>query len=606
MNDVLQYPIIHLRGRYFMQNHWPHKIIGDKVVIRTRDRVCENADELLSSKLCFKIIHRCVRDLTNHNSPLAGIFDHRVISDEDIQLLVDTLQYTLKIQVDLIPRLLPGSAQFFRDRELLNQFVEYVYNYWRHFQRVIVCDSEGNRFDRRPYQTFNRTIEMLTNVVRSTYRDLQENISGSHPRIYRQVPAGAEIATIALPHALPYPTPVYQKLNEIAVIRQVLIYPPLIFNPPMNKRSGTFERVNANPLDHLDLKRENWICYPAKVGALTIMVYFSYKFAELGFSLCNLFELAEETDLQRKPDAAFLFGIPEEDFPNLGKGKTIFYDDEKNDMLIGAIPDGDAYGYFGYLKKMVLTLHNIVMMKRGRMPFHGALVQLKVRGAAPLTVLTLGDTGAGKSESLEAFRQIGQEEIEQITIIADDMGSLVHEMDGGVSGYGTETGAFIRLDDLQTGYAFGQMDRTIIMSPDQVNARVVLPVTTYDTITRGYPIDVVLYANNYTEVQAGDSTIRWFKDAKEALPVFRAGNVMSKGTTTTTGLTATYFANVFGPEQYQAVHEKLATEYFGALFKKQVLVGELCTQLGIPGMEQAGPERAARELLELAKKRRCL
>jgi hypothetical protein len=501
--------------------------------------------------------------------------------------------------------LLPGSEQFFRDRELLNQFVEYVYNYWRHFQRVIVCDSEGNRFDRRPYQTFNRTVETLTNVVRSTYRDLQENISGNHPRIYRQVPAGAEIATIALPRAIPYPTTLYQTLNEIPVIRQILIYPPLIFNPPMNKRSGAFERVEQNPLEGLDLKRENWICYPAKVGPLLIMVYFSFKFAELGFSLCNLFELAEEADIQRKPDAAFLFGVPSEDFPNIGQGKTIFFDDEKNDMLMAAIPDDDVFGYFGYLKKMILTLHNIVMMKRGRMPFHGALISLKVRGGEPMTILTMGDTGAGKSESLEAFRQIGGDEIEQITIIADDMGSLVHQLDGSVMGYGTETGAFIRLDDLQTGYAFGQIDRTIIMSPDQVNARVVLPVTTYNTITCGYPIDVVLYANNYTPVPEGTSTIRWFDKAKDAIKVFRDGYVMSKGTTTTIGLTATYFANVFGPQQYQDVHEKIAKEYFDALYKNGARVGELYTQLGISGMEHSGPELAARELLELAKRKKA-
>jgi len=584
-----------------MQNHWPHKIIGDKVVIRTRDRVCENADELLSSKLSFKIINRCVRDLTRRNSPMAKIFDHHVITDEDIQLLVDTLQYTMKIQVDLIPKVLPGAEQFLRDRDLLNQFVEYVYNYWRHFARVIVCDSEGNRFDRRPYQTFNRTVETLTNVVRSTYRDLQENLSGNHPRIYRQVPAGAEIATIALPRDIPYPTPLYKSLNEIAVIRQILIYPPLIFNPPMNKRNGTFEQVDRNPLEGLELKKENWLCYPAKVGPLLIMVYFSLKFAELGFSLCNLFELAEETDIQRKPDAAFLFGVPEDEFPDLGKGKTVFFDDQKNDMLMAAIPDSDAFGYFGYLKKMILTLHNIVMMKRSRMPFHGALVSLKVRGGEPLTILTMGDTGAGKSESLEAFRQIGAGEIEQITIIADDMGSLVHLMDGKVLGYGTETGAFIRLDDLQTGYAFGQIDRTIIMSPDQVNARVVLPVTTYNTIMRGYPIDVVLYANNYTPVPEGSSTIRWFDQPADALKVFRDGTVMSKGTTTTTGLTATYFANVFGPQQYQAVHEKIAKEYFKAFFKNGTRVGELYTQLGISGCEHTGPELAARELLDLAK-----
>ena len=269
----------------------------------------------------------------------------------------------------------------------------------------------------------------------STYRDLQESITGTHPRIYRQVRAAAEVAAIALPKDAAYPTPLYRKLNDIAVIRQILIYPPLIFNPPMNKRSGVFERVDKNPLEGLQLSSKDWLCYPAKVGPLLIMIYFSLKFAELGFSLCNLFELADEKDLQGRPDAAYLFGVPEKDFPALGKGQTIFYDDEKNDMLIGAVPESDVFGYFGYLKKMTLTLHNIVMMKRGRLPFHGAMVSLSIHERDPMTVLIMGDTGAGKSESLEAFRIIGKDEIEEITIIADDMGSLTGAQNGHILGY---------------------------------------------------------------------------------------------------------------------------------------------------------------------------
>lgn len=587
-----------------MEQRWPHKIIGDKIIIRTKDRVCDNADELLSSKLFLKILRRCVTDLNRRNSNLIRIFENRMLRDEDIHLLAETLRYILKIDIDLIPRLVPGSEQFLKDRNLLFDFVEHLYNYWRHFQRVMICDSEGNRFDRRPYETFNRTVEKLTGLVRGTYRDLQESISGNHPRIYRQVPAGAEIAAIALPRNVAYPNAIYQKLNQVSVIRQILIYPPLIFNPPMNKRSGQFERVHQNPLENIELEKENWLCYPAKVGPLLIMVYFSLKFAELGFSLCNLFELANEEDMKRKPDAAYLFGIPEDQFPNNGNGKTVFFDDEANDILIGAIPDGDYYGYFGYVKKMILTLHNIVMMKRGYMPFHGAMVQLRVRGGRPMTILTMGDTGAGKSESLEAFRQIGGEDVQEITIIADDMGSLRLNEDGTITGFGTETGAFIRLDDLQTGYAFGQIDRTIIMNPDQTNARVVLPVTTYDKITRGYPIDLVLYANNYTPVEDDQSKIRWFEDPSTALEVFRSGKVMSKGTTTTTGLTQTYFANVFGPAQYVEEHDKLARQFFKAFFKSGIRVGELFTQLGIQGKEHSGPETAARELLKLAKEKK--
>ena len=58
------------------------------------------------------------------------------------------------------------------------------------------------------------------------------------------------------------------------------------------------------------------------------------------------------------------------------------------------------------------------------------------------------------------------------------------------------------MDDLQQGYAFSQIDRSIIMSPQKVNARVVLPVTTIDEVLHGYPVDFLLYANNYEEVDA--------------------------------------------------------------------------------------------------------
>ena len=112
-----------------MEHLWPHRIIGDKVVIRTKDRVCETPDELLASKLFFKILRRCIRDLNRRNSELIHIFDSRVIEDKDIQLLVETLGYILKIDIDLIPKVLPGSEQFLRNRNLLNQFVEFLYNY---------------------------------------------------------------------------------------------------------------------------------------------------------------------------------------------------------------------------------------------------------------------------------------------------------------------------------------------------------------------------------------------------------------------------------------------------------------------------------------------
>ena len=232
----------------------------------------------------------------------------------------------------------------------------------------------------------------------------------------------------------------------------------------------------------------------------------------LGCSLANLFEIATDEQIAQGPDAIYAYGVPSDSLKEYGKLPTVFYDDEVNGILVGAIPREDHFAYFGYLKKMVLTLHNIIMMKRGKMPFHGAMVHILLSSGISANVLLIGDTGTGKSETLEALRVLGDEYINELRIIADDMGSLeIDEQQKVVRGYGTEVGAFVRLDDLQKGYAFGQIDRTIIMSPQKVNARVVLPVTPLEEILHGYPVNIILYANNYEEVDEDHPLLEQFQ-----------------------------------------------------------------------------------------------
>jgi hypothetical protein len=574
------------------------QIFDGKVIIRLRSRVCHTPEELVSSEHFTTILTRFVRDLSHQRSPLLKIFSDAEITANEIKLLVETLRYLLKLPAELVPRVLDGSDLFFRDLALLNDFVEQLYNYWRSLHRLMVCDNEADRNDIRPYRTFNETVETLMHVVRSAYRDIQENITGKHPKIYRQVSAGAEVGAIALPRANQFEERVYEKLNKISVIRQVLIYPPLIFNSTINIRKGMFERVSYNPLQNLEINPKEWLCYPAKVGSLLVMVYFSMQDFELGFSLSNLFELAEDDEINRKPDAIYMFGVPPT-CPKPDGNETIFYDDTDNNLMVATIPHRDEYGYFGYLKKMILTLHNIIMIKRGYLPYHGAMVRITIRDKGSYTILLVGDTGAGKSETIEALRVLGRKEVEDLLIIADDMGSLKMDADGNVVGFGTEMGAFVRLDDLASGYALGQIDRTIIMNANQTNARVVLPVTKYEHVVRGYPVDFVFYANNYEKVDESHPAIELCKDTQEALAIFRNGAVMSKGTTSTTGLVNSYFGNIFGAPQYKEMHDPLAEKFFEAFFEKNIPVGQMRTSLGIPGSEHAGPEIAAKALLNL-------
>jgi hypothetical protein len=563
--------------------------------------MCETEDELLASEKFRSVLDNCLNHLRSKNSPLLNIFEkgNSNIDPDEVDDFVKTLTLLIKYELNVVPHIFAKSRPFLRDNNLLNSFVEYLYDYWRHFDRFIVNDSDGDRLDKRPYRTFNETIERLTHLTRAAYRHIQENITGSHPNVYRQVPAGAEMAVISLPKKIPYPAEKYLKLNTVPVIRQMLIYPPLVIQQPINKRTGQFKKISQNPIDLIELNPSDWICYPAKVGKLLIMVYFHIEFFELGFSMCNLFQLAENADLKKKPDALFIYGAPGNALDGLADFSTVFYDDDENGMFIGAIPGRPEFGYFGYLKKMILTLHNSIVMKSGNMPFHGAMVKILLQGDKEATILLMGDTGAGKSETLEAFRVLGEKHIRELTIIADDMGSIELNEDGDAIGYGTEIGAFLRLDDLQPGYAFGHLDRSIIMNPSQVNARIVFPVTRFETVIQGHKIDYILYANNFEPIDDKHPVIERFGSAETALETFRAGAVMSKGTTTTSGLVNTYFANIFGPPEYKPIHEKIAIKHFDSFFNRKVFVGQMRTRLGISGFESTGPRDAALELLRI-------
>ncbi len=575
------------------------RIIGNKAVLNIRERMCETAEELLASDKFRLVLDRCIENLRTKNSPILEIFGDRNVDEESVNNLLKTLLLLVKYENNVVPHIFDKSASFLKDLDKLTSFVEYLYDYWRHFDRFIINDSEGDRLDKRPYRTFNETIEQLTHLIRTVYRHIQENITGSHPNVYRQVPAGAEMAVISLPKEIAYGVEKYNKLNTIPVIRQMLIYPPLVIQQPMNKRTGHFKLIQKNPLDLIELIPGEWICYPAKVGKLLIMVYFHIEFFELGFSMCNLFELANDKDLEKKPDALFIYGAPGNVLDGLSQYSTVFFDDKENGIFVGGIPNRPEFGYFGYLKKMILTLHNSIVMKLGNMPFHGAMIKILLQGNKQATILMMGDTGAGKSETLEAFRVLGEKHIREMTIIADDMGSIELTKDGCPLGFGTEIGAFLRLDDLQPGYAFGHLDRSIIMNPSQVNARIVFPVTKFETLITGHKIDYILYANNYEEIDNEHPVIEKFDTAEWALDIFREGAVMSKGTTTSSGLVHSYFANIFGPPEYKDIHEAIAARFFSAFFKNKIFVGQMRTRLGIPGYESSGPREAATELLRI-------
>lgn len=571
---------------------------------------CQTPVRLFKSEVFRRLLAQYLRRLARRSSPLLaaveafreageGRDDGQTDGAEtayDLAGIADLLVLLSSRRLESVKKLPSRFAEALADHLLWHDFVEEFYNFWRSHERFVIVEGRENlpgvMLPR--HQSLIGLNETLKSLILETYRQISANLTGAFPRVCRQLPAGAGVGLLVEQVEWRLPSPAYAPLAAIPFIQQVVIEPPLIYYPKRNFRQGSFVPVAESPLSRIVLSPEEWLCYPAMVGELLTFVYFHRRYLAMGASLSNLFEFAEARDFAgRAPDALLVFGV---DPAALGKEVAVYHEDQAAGVAVGFIAHSEDVDYFGYFKKMTLTLHNTIMIERGRLPIHGAMALIELAGGEAANIVLVGDSGAGKSETLEAFRVLADEHLRRLTVVFDDMGSLKLTPEGEILGYGTEIGAFVRLDDLQPGFAYSEVERAIFMNPHKTNARLVIPLTPYREIVAGHRVDYFLYANNYERVGEGSPYLEFFPDAQSAFRVFSAGTRMAKGTTDEQGLTTSYFANPFGAPQKRAQHDALARRYLEAMLASGVRVGQLRTQLGLEGYELGGPELAARAL----------
>lgn len=572
-------------------------ITGNKAILNLSEQFFNDVNELLNSESfldltkCFINYHK--KDSTRVYAYIEQFFINSSV-DSLARELTDILKLLTVMNIDEVSSKINKYHNLNKEKDGLLKIVEEFYNYWRNLERYsIIKQNENSRGV--GVVNFVEINEKLKNMILQAYRRIEMSILGEWPKVYRQVPAAADASIMIRQFNKNYPE-IYKDLNKIPFITQVMIETPYITYTKSNKRDGFFEEVYENPILNTNINYPHFFCYPAKVGDNLIFIYFHRDLLTHGVSASNLFELADVKEIEEKtPDAIYIYGPKDE-----GERKNSFYYDKENKLYVGYIAYSDKIDYFGYLKKMVLTLNNVINIKKGYLPIHGAGLSVVLQNNKTVNIVILGDSGAGKSESIEAFRSLAKDYIKEMTIVFDDMGSF-RIKNNKVYAYGTEIGAFVRLDDLDAGYAFKQIDRSIFMNPDKVNSRLIMPVASFDEINLGYEVDFFLYADNYSAVLDGCDSIEIFNTKEEALRVFKRGARLAKGTTTETGLVQTYFANPFGPVQKREECDKLLDKYFDNLFENKVKVGTIKTQLGLNNMQFEGPRSAAIELFELIK-----
>jgi len=455
---------------------------NDKVMINFTAKYCNSPVKLLESEGFRRVFNAYLKKIKKKNSnSYKYLIQNASTENEDLDAFMIHLFKLLSVlSVDEIITLNTKYSSFINNKDRFIDFIEDFYGFWRKLERYTVIQNNkiNEGLEKASFVDSNNDFSML---ILNLYRKIEENIVGHKPTVYRQLPAGGNAGLIV--NNVNWPTPPeYEQLEDIPFIDSIMLDLPYISYPKKNTRDGMFKECFENPLKNCNLTTDHWFCYPAKVGSLLAFIYIHRDFMAHGITLCNLFEMAREKEYRDvKPDIVYVFGAND----TSPKVKTVFYDDVENNIMLGYVSYGEEIDYFGYVKKMTLTLHNLIMIKRGYLPIHGAMVNIVMNNGNSANVVIMGDSGAGKSESLEAFRSLSEDYISDMTIVFDDMGFLTMNDGGKPLAFGTEIGAFVRLDDLDAGYAFKEIDRSIFMNPDKINARLVMTVASYKDIIKG-------------------------------------------------------------------------------------------------------------------------
>ena len=417
----------------------------------------------------------------------------------------------------------------------------------------------------------------------------------------------------------------YSQLNKVPLTTHADMRTGIHYTTHANKRAFPFFALKHNPFKNKSFNSKDYVAIPFEVGQWNIIAYIhkSRGCIELEPGLLNLFPFSKVRKLSGKtPDGVFIFGCPHSSMKDLG-----YFYDEDNKLLVGLIPNIDDCKYFGYGKKPILTLHNVLCILNDHLPLHCGCTRYVVKF----------DSKTNEPYIADSF------------IKADDMGraSLLNGNSEGVKNprsnvpyfFGTETGAFACLDGFSEHTKMQMEGREIGYNKHAgTNARQIVPVTDYTEVSTGSELDILLYLNNYDLIEPGKSCMDVDMEVDVALEHFRKGARVAAGSTQTHRgkVEISYWANPFPllkdedwndlPEHIDLSKKFMNIEKkFFNIIKERVGSGEM--KIGVAHsmlmagvyskntderlvkcgfnnrelVEHEGPERAAKDMINLIK-----
>jgi hypothetical protein len=258
----------------------------------------------------------------------------------------------------------------------------------------------------------------------------------------------------------------------------------------------------------------DYVCKAVQVGPYRMLLVLHRSCFHLLSDELRLFPQIEAVQTREhleglRWDGVLLYGIPAKVAGESYRTGYVLDGGEDDRMLpVAWVAREDATDYVGFLKKSLLTIHNELVKSMGGMPVHGAMITITFKNGLRKTLTFSADSGTGKSETITAMMEqiiagAGQAvELSRVDILASDMLSLWRGTDGQIYAFGTETGDFLRLNDITEGWKahFGDLlKRGAFSNIDHPkNARVTIPgICNVRDVLSPTRVNGFFYINNY-------------------------------------------------------------------------------------------------------------
>ena len=298
-------------------------IKNNTVLINFTTTYYQTIEEVIASDNFHFVLQGYINQLKNNDLKLYRWFTQEKSDDKAIEEMIHLLKLLCVIDVTEI------ESNYLSDRRFMIVFVENFYNFWRKLQRCTMISTKAKQG--LQLANFIEADNKFNQLMLSLYRRIEENVQGRKNNVYRQLNAGSNASMVVRDYRWSLPKG-YEALKGIPFIDSVMLRTPLLLHPASNKRSGTFQEINTNAVFTFNPDKDEWFCYPAKIGSLLTFIYFHCDYIFSGLAMANLFELALDKECyNKKPDVIMLFGNKD------GKEECTFHHDLENEIWVGNV-----------------------------------------------------------------------------------------------------------------------------------------------------------------------------------------------------------------------------------------------------------------------------